>query len=254
MNGKKPDRSELERQHTREAIVDRINAKNDHADLGDFVLGAVDGTITTFAIVSGVAGAGLSVGVALVLGVANVLADGFSMAVGNYLKARADQQMVERYRMLEEHHIDHIPEGERREIYEIFAAKGFEGKLLDQIVDVITSDRKRWVEMMLVEEWGLQTNPSSPRRAAVVTFIAFVLAGMVPLLPLPLASSLAPQMTFAVSAIGTAVTFLVIGAIRGHVANEPKLWSMIETLATGGAAAAIAYGVGALLRQYVGAM
>jgi VIT1/CCC1 family predicted Fe2+/Mn2+ transporter len=249
-----PNRSALEREHTREAIVDRINSKNDHADLGDFVLGAVDGAITTFAIVSGTAGAGLSVGVALVLGVANVLADGFSMAVGNYLKARADQQMVERYRLMEESHIDHIPEGERREIREIFAAKGFDGSLLDQIVDVITSDRKRWVEMMLVEEWGLQTNSPSPRRAGTVTFIAFVLAGMIPLLPLTLATNLDSQMTFIISAIATAVTFLIIGAIRGHVAKESKLWSMIETLATGGAAAAIAYSVGLLLRQYVGAM
>src|SRR5690606_26284375 len=144
----------------------------------------VDGTVTTFAIVAGVAGAGLSVGAAIVLGLANVLADGFSMAVGQYLKTRADHQGVERLRAVEERHIDKIPQGEREEIRQIFAAKGFDGTLLDDIVEVITADRTRWVDTMLAEEWGLQLQLESPHRAALITFVSFVLAGLVPLAPL----------------------------------------------------------------------
>lgn len=241
----------LEHDHSPEAIADRLrNGNNEHSMLGDFVLGAVDGTVTTFAIVSGVAGAGLSTGVALVLGLANVLADGFSMAVGNYLKARADRAVLERFRSIEESHIEQEPEGEREEIRQIFAAKGFEGEMLEQVVDVITRERKRWVDTMLTEEWGLQLSPATPWIAAAVTFFAFVLAGLVPLLPLLLVAVFSPEQTFVASAIATALTFTAIGAVRGRITHSKVIPSALETLLVGGLAAGLAYLVGALLRGY----
>ena len=85
------ERESLSRDHTQEAIAGRLAAATQHSYLGDFVLGAVDGAVTTFAVVAGGAGAGLSNGIVLILGFSNVLADGFSMAAGNFLKARADQ-------------------------------------------------------------------------------------------------------------------------------------------------------------------
>src|SRR5688572_31490802 len=96
--------------HTREAIAQRLARATRHSYVGDFILGAVDGAVTTFAIVAGAAGAGLSNGVVLVLGIANVLADGFSMAAGNFLRARTDQQLLEQMRRAEEQHIDAIPD------------------------------------------------------------------------------------------------------------------------------------------------
>src|SRR5688500_11987165 len=148
------------------------------------MLGAVDGAVTTFAIVSGAAGAGLPNGIVLVLGFSNVLADGFSMAAGNFLRARSDQQHLERFRRMEETHIDRIPEGEREEIRQIFQGKGFEGEMLEKIVKVITDDRQQWVNTMLTEEWGLQLHPPSPWLSGLATMAAFVMAGLVPLLPL----------------------------------------------------------------------
>jgi len=238
----------LLRQHTPEAIAERLAAATAHSYLGDFVLGAIDGTVTTFAIVAGVAGAGLSGGVALVLGLANVLADGFSMAASNYLKARADQQVVERFRRMEESHIERIPDGEREEIRQIFAAKGFDGPVLDEVVGTITQDRRRWVDTMLTEEWGLQLDRPSPFKAGLTTFVAFLLAGLVPLLPLGLAGWLTPNETFAASAVGTAVCFFIIGLIRGRIAHRSPWLSAWETVFIGGAAASLAYIVGALLR------
>src|SRR5262245_36078577 len=95
----------LQSEHTEEAIARRLAAATRHSYLGDFILGAFDGAVTTFAIVAGAAGAGLSNRVALILGLANVLADGLSMAAGNFLRARSDQQMLEQFRRLEESHI-----------------------------------------------------------------------------------------------------------------------------------------------------
>src|SRR5688572_7955123 len=108
-----PTQDRLLSDHTPEAIARRLARATSHSYLGDFVLGAVDGAVTTFAIVAGSAGAGLSAGIVLVLGLANLLADGFSMAAGNFLRARSEHQVLDRFRRMEERHIDEIPEGER---------------------------------------------------------------------------------------------------------------------------------------------
>lgn len=72
--------------------------------IGDLVFGANDGIITTFAVVSGVTGASLNPRVAIILGFANLLADGFAMGAGNYLGMRSQQQ-------LEKHTTGHVKEG-----------------------------------------------------------------------------------------------------------------------------------------------
>lgn len=242
----------LHHQHTPEAIAGRLSEAKRHHYLGDFVLGAVDGAVTTFAIVAGATGAGLSAGVALVLGLANVLADGFSMAVGNFLRARSDQQVLARYRQEEELHIDHIPDGEREEVRQIFQNKGFSGETLEDIVRVITDDRRQWVDTMLTEEWGLQLEPPSPWRAGLATFAAFLLAGLVPLCPLFFGLGGEAADLFVISSVLTALTFFLIGLLRGRVLNERMWWSGLETLLIGGAAASAAYLVGWLLEGWAG--
>ena len=240
---------ELEHDHSPASVTLRLNAKPKHGALGDFVLGSVDGTITTFAIVAGVAGAGMTPGIAAILGFANVLADGFSMAVSGYLKARSDVQTLERYRAIEEKHIEHAPEGEREEIRQIYQAKGFEGEILEHIVDTICADRDSWVNAMLVDEYGLQLEPPQPLRAALITFASFVSVGSIPLIPMIIANGAGADRVFIMSAVATALVFLIIGAVRGRVVNKSIAWSALETLIVGGIAAALAYGAGALLQN-----
>ncbi len=242
----------LQALHTDEAIADRIASAGNHSYVGDFILGAVDGTVTTFAIVASAAGAGLSSGIAIVLGLANVLADGFSMAAGNYLSARSTEQIVERARRIEHMHIDRIPAGEREEIRQIFAAKGFEGELLDEIVNVITQDKQQWVDTMVTEEWGLPQQAPSATRAAVSTMVAFMVAGMVPLAPLLLGIGRPTADTFQSCAVLTGITFFVIGVARGRFVDGHPWRCGFETLLIGGLAATVAYVVGVMLRTLVG--
>jgi VIT1/CCC1 family predicted Fe2+/Mn2+ transporter len=234
----------LETTHTSDAIAARLGTVGHHSYVGDFVLGAIDGAVTTFAIVAGVSGAHLSNQVAIILGVANLLADGFSMAVSNYLGARAEVHVVDRVRRIEERHIETIPEGEREEIRQIFAAKGFSGELLEQIVEVITQDRKRWVDTMITEEFGLPLERPLPWRAGLSTFVAFVLAGFVPLLPFTIPLGIAAERLFASSAVLTGVTFFLVGAAKGRVVRRSIVWSGLETLFVGAVAATLAYLVG----------
>ena len=105
--------------------------------LEDFVYGATDGAVTTFAVVAGVTGASLSPSIVLILGFANLLADGLSMAVGNYLAAKTRLEYIERARRREEWEIDNLVEQEKQEIRDIYAKKGFKEELLEEIVRVI---------------------------------------------------------------------------------------------------------------------
>lgn len=247
-----PGRHSLDREHTPAAIRARLESATAHSYLRDFVLGAVDGTITTFAVVAGSAGANLGGQVAIVLGLANLVADGFSMAVGNYLAAKTSQEIVEQARRMEEAHIDAIPEGEREEIRQIFAGKGFEGVVLEEIVAVITRDRRRWVDTMLTDELGLPLETPRAWRAGLATFSAFALAGLIPLLPYLFNAGWTQSQTFGVSAAATAVTFVLIGLFKGRLLGRPLWSSGLETLAVGGTAAAMAYLVGVWLKGFGG--
>lgn len=242
----------LHAEHTPHAISARLAVKPKQNYLRDLVYGAIDGCVTTFAIVAGVVGAELPASVVVILGLANVLADGFSMGVSNYLGTKSDRQLVDRARRIEEKHIAEIPDGEETEIREIFRQKGFDGELLDRVVETITADRRLWIDTMLREEWGLSLSQVSAWKAGAVTFAAFVLVGLVPLLPFILFYVLdfSKSKLFVISCIATGGTFFGIGALKARFVGESWFRSGLETLLMGGGAAAVAYAVGALLRGF----
>lgn len=245
-----PADSNLKAEHSPAAIADRLAGDPKHVYLRDFVYGSIDGLVTTFAIVSGALGAGLSTSVILILGFVNLVADGFSMAVSNYLGTKADRQVLEKARRIEEHHVDQIPQGEVEEIREIFRQKGFEGELLEQVIGVITADRTLWIDTMLKEEWGLSLHGPSPTRAALVTFAAFVVVGLVPLLPFlfPSQTNGVALAAFGVSSVLTAGAFFAVGTLKSLFAAGQWFRSGSETLLMGGGAALLAWLVGVALR------
>ena len=228
--------------HTPEEIAKRIGAPPGRGVLRDAVYGAIDGAVTTFAIVAGVAGAGLSPFVIVALGLANVLADGFSMAAANYSGTKAELDNMRRIRKIEELHIQHYPEGERLEVREILAQKGLRGDVLNLATDAITKDRESWIAFMMEGEYGLGGVDPHPRKSASTTFLAFLGAGIIPLFPFILGLGNA----FSISATLTMVTFFAIGALKSVWSLSPWWRSAGETLMIGGVAAAIAFFVGAL--------
>ena len=239
--------------HSKDAIATRLAEGPQHSYLKDFIYGAIDGAVTTFAIVAGVAGAGLSNGVIIVLGLANLVADGFSMAVSNYLGTKAELQFRQKARKTEYEHIKLFPEGEKEEVRQIFANKGFKGDDLERVVEVITSDRERWVDSMLQDELGIPLESPNPLRAGAYTFIAFFVIGSIPLLSF-LVNWFFPETNinpFSISILLTAIAFFIIGTAKAPFISQHWLVSGFETLGIGGIAAAIAYYIGHLLKGFI---
>ena len=227
----------------------------------DFVYGATDGAVTTFAVVAGVVGASLSPSVILILGFANLFADGFSMAIGNYLSSKSRIEYIERERKREEWEIDNLTEKEIDEIRNIYSEKGFRDELLEEVTKVITSKRKVWVDTMMKEELGLIHNKNeNPRNKAITTFVAFNLVGLIPLIPfiflyIMISNSATTSLTideiFTYSIVFTAISFFTVGLIKGKVVDKSPIKSGLSTLGIGGTAALVAFVVGYLLSQYV---
>ena len=233
----------LEHDHSPEAIRARLNDGQRPNYLRDFVYGGIDGAVTTFAVVSGVSGAELSDGIVIILGVANLLADGFSMAASNYSGTKTEIDDAKRLRAVEEKHIRLAPEGEREEIRQIMAGKGLTGDTLEGAVEAITADRRVWVDTMLSDEYGLASSQRAPLYSALATFLAFVVCGGVPLLPF-LLDGASP---FHWSLTMTTAVFFAIGSIKSRWSLSPWWRSGLESTAIGLVAAAVAYLAGYLL-------
>ncbi|WP_321322950.1 VIT1/CCC1 transporter family protein [Thiomicrorhabdus sp.] len=248
---KKSPQERLEFEHRPEVIAKRLNSPQKTQNISDAVLGAIDGCVTTFAIIAGTIGAGFSATTALILGFANLFADGFSMAVSNYEANKAQQDFVESVRQTEAKHIQQIPEGEREEIRQIFQRKGFEGQTLEKIVQTITQNKTLWIDTMMIEEHGIQTQAPEPIKAALTTFAAFLVVGAIPLIPF-LIPLLDVYQQFLFSTILAAIMFFTIGLLKSLVFTKPMIYSGLSTLLTGGTAAGLAYLTGYMLRELFG--
>ena len=234
----------MEHEHSPEAIRKRLDSGPKHNYLRDWIYGGIDGAVTTLAVVTGVAGAQLSSWIILALGFANLFADGFSMAASNYLGTKSEHDDRRRLQGIENRHIDLAPEGEREEVRQIFARKGFEGEELGRIVELITADRERWVQTMLMDEYGLPHAVRSPWIAALSTFTAFLICGLVPLLPY-----LFNEHSLTLSVTLTGVVFFVIGSVKSRWSTSSWWHSGFTTLTVGAIAASLAYFTGVIIKS-----
>lgn len=219
--------------------------------ISEFVYGGIDGAITTFAVVAGAEGASLGISVVIILGLANLIADGFSMSVGNFFSTKAERDAYERHRQVEYWEVENLREKEVQEIREIYAAKGFQGELLEQVVGVITADKDVWVDTMMKEELEMVKSDKTPYKTAGMTFISFLIVGAVPLLSYVFVGS-GPAIQkdlFLYSCILTAVALAIVGSFKSFVTEKNIFVGIFETLFLGGIAATLAYFVGDVLEK-----
>lgn len=220
--------------------------------IGDIMYGASDGIVTTFAIVAGATGALLSTQIILILGIANLLADGFSMAAGNYLGAKSEIEYFRKEKQRETWEVEHMPAAEREEVRQIFRRKGLASHMADKLTEIIASNKKVWVDIMMTEELGiLPTENVSPWKSAFATFLSFLVAGSMPLIFFILSYTTMISNVFALSTITTAASLFVVGALRVKITKTNWIKSEIEMLLIGGIAATVAYLIGYLLKMIV---
>lgn len=213
------------------------------------VYGGLDGIITTFAVVAGVAGASLSEGIVLILGFANLIADGLSMAVGDYLSTKAENEYNRAERGRETWEVENYPEGERQEMVELYKAKGISAEDSASLVAILSKYKEAWIDVMMVEELGILESDESPLRNAIATFFSFGLFGFVPLIAFVLsrAAGIGTGVQFPIACALTGLTLFVLGALKSRLTARSWLLSGLEMLAVGGVAALAAYGIGAAL-------
>ncbi len=227
--------------------------KNSYNWISDFVYGGIDGAVTTFAVVAGVEGAKLSISTILILGFANLFADGFSMATSKYLSDKTNQEQYDRIRKREKAHIQKNTSHKDEELDRIISSYGFKGKDLLGAKKVFQANPDALLDLIMRNEYNLTQENIHPEKGAFYTFISFLVIGIIPLLGYLLKPILNTDdsQTFFATSIATLGALFIVGAIKSRFTDRHWTISGGETALIGGIAATIAYIVGFLLKDIV---
>ena len=242
----------ITKQHLPKGDHDQLN-HHSHRDphrytnpLADVILGGQDGLVNVLGIVLGVAAATSDHRIVLVAGLAATFAESVSMAAVAYTATLAETAHFESEREREYRHVRMVPAVEREEIREIYRKKGFDGELLDQIVDRITADEDVWVGVMMAEEHQLTpSSRSDALRSALIVGVAAIFGSLIPLIPflfLPVVSSI--WLALAISAL----TLFIVGVYKARITVGHPGKSGFEMAAIGTVSALVGYLVGIILK------
>jgi predicted membrane protein (TIGR00267 family) len=229
--------------------VDHHTRRDPHrqaAELSDIILGGQDGLVNVLGVILGVAAATADTRIVLAAGMAATFAESVSMAAVAYTSRLADSAFYQSEREREYRHIHLVPTVERQEIREIYQDKGFEGELLDKIVETITADKDTWVGVMMTEEHRLApTDRRLAIRSSLIVGLAAIIGSLIPLSPFVL---LPVHTGIWTSILIGGVTLFVVGVYkaRATVGNVGK--SGLEMAIIGTLSAIVGYGVGLLFR------
>lgn len=219
--------------------------QKESSSIRDFVFGFGDGINTSLGIVAGVGGADVSSSIIILAAIVAMFTGAKAMAVQNYLAVKSQRQILHSEIEREKWEMENVPGAERQEIEDVYKAKGFTGTELENIVNKITSDKKVWLDTMLTEELKLNLEiVGSPLKSAVRMFGAFLVGGILPIIPYFFSSGYVPLLI----AIGASLSAsFVIGAIKSKIANLSILRGGLEMAGLGTGIALIGYGIGSEL-------
>jgi vacuolar iron transporter family protein len=214
--------------------------------LADIILGGQDGLVNVLGIILGVAAATSDAHIVMVAGLAATFAESVSMGAVAYTSTLAESDFYESERAREYRHISEVPELERQEIYDIYRGKGFQGVLLERIVDTITANGDVWVAVMMAEEHQLSpVNRQQAFRIALVVGFSAIIGSLIPLLPF---AFLSVKMSMWASVVIAALTLFVVGAYKARVTVGHPGRSGLEMAIIGTVSALVGYVVGILLK------
>jgi len=212
----------------------------------DIVIGMSDGLTVPFALAAGLSGAVNTGHIIVTAGFAEIAAGAIAMGLGGYLAARTDAEHFVAERDREERETIEIPHVEEEECREIFRSYGLPEEQVRQVVESISSDRKRWVDFMMKFELGIERpNPKRARNSAATIAIAYICGGMIPLSPYIFVSSIPHAL--GASVVLTLIALFTFGYVKGRFTVARPMKSAWQTLAVGGLAAGAAFLIAKLL-------
>jgi VIT1/CCC1 family predicted Fe2+/Mn2+ transporter len=212
--------------------------------LGAIVFGLNDGLVTTLVFIMATSVVAQSHSTLLLVVLSEVAAGGASMALGGFLSARTERDVLAHRIATERHEIATEPEEERAELRAIYRRKGMTGSLLERVVAHQTATSERWLRALIHDELGVVGGPGpSPVREGAQVGASFVLGGLIPTLAVLIGL---PPPWLQVAAYGlTALTALLLGAIKARYSTRGPVRNGLEFLAvvTVGTLAGFAIGV-----------
>lgn len=239
-----------------------MNHIENHGSVGSsyvksIVFGGLDGIITTFSIVAAAVGASLSSQVVLMMGFANLLSDGISMGLGDYLSESAEIQYIRSERERERWEIENTPEMELNEMVQIYKNKGVTDDDAANMMITMMKYPELFLDHMMIMELGLQTpdENENPAKNGLITFGSFVLFGSVPMwvyLVIWSADYTDAQGAFGIACTFTALTMFALGATQARITRQNWFRTGLTMMFNGGLAAAAAYLVGWGLDSAIG--
>ena len=205
------------------------------------VFGVMDGLVSTFALIAGVAGGGASGGTVALAGFAGVVAGAFSMATGEYTSVATQTELVRAEIAVERSELAARPAAERAELAELYRARGLDAELADRVAEQLSRDPELTLRIHAREELGVDPDRlPSPWTAAMSSFASFIAGGLLPLLPYLLGTD-----SLAAAAVLAAVGLFGTGALTARFTDRLWAYTGVRQLLLGGAAAAITFAVGA---------
>jgi predicted membrane protein (TIGR00267 family) len=219
------------------------------AQLREAVFGTQDGLISTVGALTGIAAGTQSREAVVVAGFVIVVVESLSMAAGAYLSSKSQREYLERLLKEEEEEIRRDPEGERAELREMYRRRGFTEPEIDIIANRLMSNPKLLLEDMAHKELGIAPEAlEEPLGNAVVMGTAYVVGGLIPVLPyvlLPVASA------FPVSVAGAFAALFLFGGLKGRIVKQGWWRSAIEMVTVAGVAALAGFFIGRLAGRWV---
>ena len=233
--------------HTGHASPEQTAAAGKSGALRAAVFGMNDGLLTNTSLIMGFAGASQGRSVILLAGISGLLAGAFSMSAGEYVSMRVQREMLERLLHLEKNELEVDPQGEERELAEIYQRKkGLSPELAASVAAQVMKDPKIALDTHARDELGIDPDEGlgSPTGAAISSFATFALGALLPLIPFFFGGGSAAVIAAAVIAAAAVTT---VGAITALLTGRSMLGSALRMLAIGAAAATVTYAIGSLL-------
>ncbi|MEV0592268.1 VIT1/CCC1 transporter family protein [Nonomuraea cavernae] len=207
------------------------------------VFGAMDGLVSNFALIAGVAGGTANTKIIFLAGIAGLAAGAFSMAGGEFVSVASQRELALAEIAVERRELQRNPEDERDELAQDFVAKGVQPELAGQVADQISRDPEQALAIHTRNELGVDPHDlPSPRLAAVSSFLSFSAGAVLPLLPY-----LFGVTSLWLSAILSCVALFGAGALVSAVTARSWWYTGLRQLFVGALAAALTYGLGSLI-------